>query len=283
MTDTNESINIISLGAGVQSSTLALMVAHGEIDYKVSGAVFSDTQAEPKNVYVWLEYLKEEIAKLPYSFPVHVVTAGSLTESVLKDRYHSATGKYYVKPIIPAFAKNSDGTVGLFLRACTQDFKVVPVVRKIKELLGYKKYQRVPKGVYANNLMGISLDEAHRMKPSRDKHIKNVYPLVDNDITRLHCYEWMKQKGYKEPPRSACSYCPFHSDEEWIRLKKESPEDFKFAVDFEKKLQDKSKKCDSLQSMPYLHRSCVPISEVEFDKNKNLNLFGNECDGHCGL
>ena len=283
MTDINNNMNLISLGAGVQSSCLALMCAKGDIDYKVSGAVFADTQAEPKNVYVWLKYLKEEIAKLPYSFPVHIVTFGSLTEYALQDRYHKETGQYYVKTVIPAFAKNEDGSVGLYWRTCTNDFKVVPVRKKMKELLGYKKYQRIPKEVYVNNLMGISFDEAHRMKPSKVEYVKNIYPLVDIKYSRLHCYEWMKKNGYKEPPRSACSYCPFHSDEEWIRLKKESPEDFKFAVEFEKTLQSKVKKSERINSMPYLHRSCVPLSQVEFDKNKNLNLFGNECEGQCGL
>ena len=40
-------LRILSLGAGVQSSTLALMVANGEID-PVDCAIFADTQSESK-------------------------------------------------------------------------------------------------------------------------------------------------------------------------------------------------------------------------------------------
>ena len=51
-------INILSLGAGVQSSTLALMAANGEVGPMPMAAIFSDTQAEPKEVYDWLNWLE---------------------------------------------------------------------------------------------------------------------------------------------------------------------------------------------------------------------------------
>ena len=61
-------LRILSLGAGVQSTTLALMAAKGEID-PVDCAIFSDTQSEPKAVYEHLERLR---STLP--FPVHIVS-----------------------------------------------------------------------------------------------------------------------------------------------------------------------------------------------------------------
>jgi hypothetical protein len=42
-------LRILSLGAGVQSTTLALMVAHGELE-PIDCAIFSDTQSEPEAV-----------------------------------------------------------------------------------------------------------------------------------------------------------------------------------------------------------------------------------------
>jgi hypothetical protein len=44
-------IRILSLGAGVQSTTLALMAAHGEIGPMPDCAIFADTQWEPRRVY----------------------------------------------------------------------------------------------------------------------------------------------------------------------------------------------------------------------------------------
>ena len=51
-------LRILSLGAGVQSSTLALMIEKGEIPM-VDAAIFADVKGEPKAVTDWLEYLKK--------------------------------------------------------------------------------------------------------------------------------------------------------------------------------------------------------------------------------
>ena len=71
---------MLSLGAGVQSSTLALMAARGEIAMP-DCAVFADTQAEPPSVYRWLDWLEKQ---LPYR--VYRVTAGDLAETVCQRR-----------------------------------------------------------------------------------------------------------------------------------------------------------------------------------------------------
>ena len=43
-------IDILNLGAGVQSSTMALMAAHGEITPMPDVAIFADTGWEPYEV-----------------------------------------------------------------------------------------------------------------------------------------------------------------------------------------------------------------------------------------
>ena len=70
-------MEIISLGAGVQSSTMALMAAQEAITPMPDCAIFADTGWEPQAVYEWLEYLE---GSLP--FPVHRVSAGDLIEDV---------------------------------------------------------------------------------------------------------------------------------------------------------------------------------------------------------
>lgn len=77
-----EPIHIISLGAGVQSSCMALMAAAGEITPMPVAAIFADTQAEPKSVYVWLDWLEKQLP-----FPVHRVTAGNLADHSITLRY----------------------------------------------------------------------------------------------------------------------------------------------------------------------------------------------------
>ena len=53
------------------------------------------------------------------------------------------------------------------MRQCTNDYKIQPIYKKIRELLGLKKYQRVPKGTIVEMVIGISRDEMVRCKESR--------------------------------------------------------------------------------------------------------------------
>ncbi len=57
----SEPIHILSLGAGVQSSTLALMAAAGEVSPMPTAAIFADTQDEPASVYKWLDWLEKQL------------------------------------------------------------------------------------------------------------------------------------------------------------------------------------------------------------------------------
>ena len=89
----SEPIHILSLGAGVQSSTLALMAACGEVTPMPLAAIFADTQAEPDSVYRWLDWLEKQLP-----FPVHRVTAGSLEADVLKPRITKDGRRYCRTP-----------------------------------------------------------------------------------------------------------------------------------------------------------------------------------------
>jgi hypothetical protein len=278
-------LRILSLGAGVQSSTLALMIEQGELP-PIDAAIFADVKGEPKKVYEWLEYLKTKIT----SYPIHVVTWRDLKQDILdasKGEYKAFTA--------PFFTKNLEtGKKGMLRRQCTADYKIKPVVQKIRELLGLAKGEKRKAGTQVDLLMGISQDEISRMKRNPIKYINNVYPLVDKKMTRKDCIEWMEDNFYPRPPRSACTFCPYHSNEEWIRIKNDSPEEWKEVVAMDRairsqeRFKEKNKGSASLKDEIFLHRSCKPIDEVDFAKEKNKKQldfeFGmeNECEGMCG-
>jgi hypothetical protein len=274
----NEPLHIISLGAGVQSSTMALMAAAGEITPMPSAAIFADTQDEPLAVYTWLEWLEKQLP-----FPVHRVTAGKLSEHELRIARSKKSGRLYRKNRIPAFVLKPDGGIGLLGRSCTLDFKITPLIRKAKELCGLKRSIQEVRCVM---WIGISRDEAHRMKPSRAGFIENRWPLVDMNITRTGCLNWMSARGFPTPPRSACRYCPFHSDSEWRNQKENEPAEFEKSVEFEREMILAGTRQEVLRGTPYLHSSCVPLDQVDFGVRPHhgqMNLFGNECEGMCGV
>lgn len=260
---------VLSLGAGVQSSTLALMAACGEVTPMPRCAIFADTQSEPVAVYRWLEWLAP---RLP--FPVRYVTRGNLGADACRVRT-SKGGKKYTKHAVPAFIKDPSGKVGLLMRQCTTDHKI--------DLL-YREYNRIRGGQAVVQWLGISYDEASRMKPARRSWVTNAYPLIDRRLSRADCLSWMRAKGFPEPPRSACVFCPYHQDAEWARLKREAPDEFAKAVAFEKQYQGAISTVTGIRGTPYLHRSCLPLDSINFDKpNAQGNLFENECEGMCGV
>lgn len=272
--------HFLSLGAGVQSSTIALMAAAGKITPMPKAAIFADTEAEPASVYKWLEWLERQLP-----FPVHRVTNGSLTRRSLTTFVNRKTGKPYVKSLIPAFIQNADGSQGLLGRSCTYDHKIIPITRKVRELALIKRGQSYLGTV---QWIGISFDEIHRMKPSRDKWSQHRWPLIEMEMTRSDCVKWMEKHGFPKPPRSACVYCPFHSDNEWRRLKNHEPAAFAAAVQFERDLQQlhESKEVNNrLNGVPFLHDSLKPLGEIDFSEDTTQGQFkwGNECEGMCGV
>ena len=277
--------HIINLGAGVQSSTMALMAAKGEITPMPDCAIFADTQAEPDSVYEWLEWLEKELP-----FPVYRVTKGSLTEKSLTPAIATAKaknykeGEKYMKRIIPVFGEMPDGEVVAALgRSCTADYKIRPIEKKIEEIANLKRGEKELK---VTQWIGISYDEIQRMKESRKPWTQLRYPLIDLEMHRHHCKQWMKKNGYPEPPRSACYYCPFHSNKEWRRLRNEEPLFFKKAILFDQQIRELSKLDRAMKMEAYLHRSCKPLGEIDFDNDEDKGQetwdFMSECEGMCG-
>jgi hypothetical protein len=275
----------LSLGAGVQSSTIALMAKHGEITPMPDAAIFADTQAEPASVYRWLDWLEKELP-----FPVHRVSRGDLTEESLTVRqFKNDPNRNWVKSLIPAFIENPDGTRGLMGRQCTFSYKVEQLERASRRLGQIKRGQ---KEITVTQWIGISWDEIQRIKPARVAWAQHRWPLVELRMGRRDCLKWMESHGYPKPPRSACVYCPFHSDNEWRRLRDEEPEEFQRAIEFEKNLQAAKAKTDNQRGVPFLHPSLVPLDQVDFRtdiERGQLALwldeqsFGNDCEGMCGV
>jgi hypothetical protein len=268
-------LDVLSLGAGVQSSTLALMAACGEITPMPKAAIFADTMAEPASVYRWLDWLEKQ---LPY--PVLRVSKGDLTKVALTIRTRRDGKGLWAKTLIPAYVKNNDGTRGIIQRQCTYDYKVLPLTRTAIKLMKQHGAKSVRQWI------GISLDEVHRMKPSRDKRITNCWPLVDKGMKRHDCLRWMEKHGYPKPPRSSCVYCPYHSDKEWRRLRDEEPAEWQKAIKFDEDYRKVKQTCRNMAGQPYLHNSLVPLKDVDLRTDEDHGqqvMFGNECEGMCGV
>jgi hypothetical protein len=283
--------NVLSLGAGVQSSALALMAASGEISPVPDFAVFADVGAEPDEVYEWLETLKDLVRKSRHPFPIYTVKKGDLTDEQLKIRVSRGKGKKprgqtYVKKIIPMFGLTEDGEKRAAIgRSCTEDYKILPIRKMIREKCGIRRGQ---KECSVTMWIGISWDEIQRAKESRVEWYQHRWPMLEKRITRADCISWMASKGFPVPPRSACYYCPFHSDSEWRRMRDDDPVNFRNAVNFDRELRELIRENDKGTRMKvFLHRSCKPLGEIDFDNDEDRGQqvwdFQAECSGMCGV
>jgi len=272
-------MHFISLGAGVQSSTLALMAAHGEVTPRPAAAIFADTQAEPYHVYDWLNWLKTQLP-----FPVVECTKGSLVEAMLAVHLDKS-GAPYIAGTVPAHIKQDAGGRSMLHRQCTQTYKIEVVQSAVRKIAGIKRGQKT---VVVTQWIGISLDEAHRMKPSREPWLESRWPLIERRMTREDCLAWMQEHGYPTPPRSACVFCPYNSRARWRELKRDYPAEFVRAVEIERLYQSRIAPLGQLTGVPYFHRDCVPLDQaVQLDPAEceagEPSGFGNECEGMCGV
>lgn len=255
-------MRILSLGAGVQSSTLIYMEQEGLIkpfDY----VIFADTQAEPQAVYKHLEYLQT-------IRPIEIVTEGSLFDEFYKSsKFRSG---------VPLYTK-VENRVRILKRQCTSDFKIDPINRRIKQLAIENKLVRQTQRVRLPNKsiiinIGISVDESFRANHHpRERWRINEYPLLDLGYTREDCIKYTVKNGYKIPPKSSCIFCPFHDDDYWLSL---SQEEWNEALKLDEYIRTSEFKAKTkLKGTFYLHRTCKPLKEVELSpkpKNKQLGL-----------
>jgi hypothetical protein len=260
-------ITVISLGAGVQSTTMALMAAHGEIGPMPDCAIFADTGWEPKAVYEHLAWLMSPNV-LP--FPVYIVSAGNLRSDVLA-RSNTTGGRFAA---VPWFMVSPRGKKGMGRRQCTKEYKLRPVQRKVVELNGGKR----PKGG-TEMWIGISMDEAFRKKPSRVQYITNRHVLIEKAMSRRDCLKWVADHGYPTPPKSSCIGCPFHDDLQWRNL---APNEFADAVAVDAAIRRQP----GFRGEQYMHRSLKPLDQVDLSTDEDrgqIDLFNNECEGMCGV
>ena len=204
-------LTVLSLGGGVQSSVMALMASEGAFDRIPDCAIFADTHWEPPSVYEHIAWLRDRL-----SFPLYTVDNGrSLREDVKSLTSHSGHRSYVD---IPVYLKGRHGEGdGIGRRQCTENYKVKPIRRRIREMLGLKPRQRIPAGTTVEMWLGISTDEAIRMKTSRDRWVKNRYPLIEVGMSRRECMQWWDARYDRPLERSACVACPFQSRHRWGR------------------------------------------------------------------
>ena len=266
---TDNPLKILSLGWGVQSWTLAAMAALGEIpmpDYAVHADTTHEMQGTYSHAAKMTPWLEERGVK------VRTVQA---TQNYVMD----GKGKSAYRINIPAFSvHNETGLGGQGFRQCTKHWKITPLHRFARSIVGKTSPECV------EMWMGISLDEWLRMRTSEVKYIKNVYPLVDQRLNRAYCVSWLANKGLDVPPKSACTFCPYHTKSEWHRMKQAGGTDWDEAVRLDHAIRNMGKGAGK-EFKQFVHSSGLPLEEavrIPEDYGAHQIEMDIPCDsGHC--
>lgn len=251
-------LQLLSLGAGVQSTTLALMTADGTLP-RVDGAIFADTGWEPRRVYDHLDRLAGVLDAA--GIPLYRVSAGDLRNDAINPAHRYAS--------VPYFVRNPDGSEGMGRRQCTSEYKLSPIMRKVRELLGAAPpdYRRVPAGRVAEQWIGFSTDEIHRVSDHGGvRYARKRYPLLDLGMSRRDCERWLTARGWGDTAKSACIGCPYHGNAQWRDLRDNHPDEWADAVEFDEAIRNGGARGLPLNGTAYLHRSRVPLPLAPIDR-----------------
>jgi hypothetical protein len=243
---------------------MLVAACHGDLPDGVRPdvAIFADTQWEPASV---IEY----VARMTAYAAQHGIEVCTITQGSIRSNRGAI--------VMPLFTREKEDQVGITTRQCTDEFKIQPIRREIRRRLGYKKGKKFKDRL--EMWLGISRDEAHRMKPSRETNTTNRYPLIELNWHREDCKRYLKQHNLPVPMKSSCIGCPYHSNRYFLDMKRQRPDEWQDVVSFDKTLRE-TYSFPALRGDPYIHRNAEPLEKVYLQEDQG-ELFAEECSGYC--
>lgn len=275
-------MKILSCGAGMQSTALALMSCANKLilDNRSDGfdftyqepvpvydaIMFCDLELEPSWVYSQVHFIKEacEWAGIPFY----------VLESSLYSDYIKNFGNARVVSI-PFWSVDEEGKKGKMMRNCTLDYKI-NIMQKFarQELLGYKKGQRTkPEDMKAHEMhLGFSKEEERRCKENPHKMFVNKFPLCDMELTRADNYAYIKDIWGLETKASACCFCPFHTNYFFDYIKKNNADEYNKTVEFDRMLEEQQPNT-KIRSKLYISKSRKRIEDLVTEECNDKECF----------
>ena len=259
--------NVVSLGAGRQSTAMVLMAAHGELTPMPEAAIFADTGDEPAWVYETVDWLRSDNVGLP--FPVIVTKKGNLGDDLLAGE-EAARAPFFLR---------GGGITG---RQCTRNYKIRPIRRAVRKALGFGPRSYIAPGTISQ-WIGISMEEAIRMKPSGVKFMVNRWPLIEKGLKVRDCEAWLRAHDYPVPWPSACVYCPYLSNKDRRRIQEHDPAGHERAIYMDEALR-MPQNVKRFHGQLYVHSNRQPLRGIDLTEPEpvQIELWGNECEGMCG-
>lgn len=273
---------VLNFGAGVQSTALLLLILDGDLP-PVDAVVMADTGWEPPEVYAHAARCRELAERAGVRF--EIVRYGDIRAAHVRRASGVPTNgstkvdlALHSLRTMPRFLLNpATGKRGMFRRSCTERYKVRPVERFIRSVIGNKRKGARP----VEQWFGISTDEAERERISQRNGWTFRYPLlVDRPMSRRDCIAYLTAKGVAAP-KSACVGCPYRNREQWQTIR-DNPALWADAVAFDAAVRT----MPGMESATFLHPQRVSLDRVDFSlgvSREEHHGMAQECIGMCGV
>lgn len=267
-------MKILSCGAGMQSTALALM----SVENKLKGymihplvpiydlIVFCDLGGEPFWLYEQVAFIAAACKKAGIPF---VVLQADLYSDYMQD-----FGQKRVTSI-PFWTLAPDGKKAKMRRNCTLDYKINRIQQYARyNLHGYRSYQRTREEDKKAHEMhiGFSFEERHRAKEKSHPMYVNVFPLITMGATRADNYKYILETWGLETKASACLFCPFHRNYFFHFISKEHGENYAQVVAMDSMLEERQPDT-KITSRLYISRSRKRIEELTADDCRDAEYF----------
>ncbi len=260
-------MKILSFGAGMQSTALALMSCENAIALKegwvvpypqvpvYDAVIFCDLGLEPPWVKTQADFVRTECEKVGIFY--------KQLDAPLYDDLVENFGKRRVVSI-PWWTLHENGKKSKMPRNCTLDYKVDIISKYVRwELLGYKKYQRLrEEDLKAHEMhMGFSYEERRRCSESPNPMFVNKFPLVEMKLERSDNYAYILEEWGLDTKASACALCPFHRNYFYKHLKENEQDCYARLIEIDELLRDNSTKPPT-QSALFISRSRKRLADL---------------------
>ena len=255
----------------MQSTAVMVLQAQGKLPLPYDYFVFANVGDDSEHPDT-LEYINN------YSKPFAVENGIEFIElrKVVRGEVRTIRNLIFSeRRVVPIPMRMNTGAPGN--RTCTVDFKINVVDKWLRSLMD--------KGEYTVGL-GISTDEIHRARihPPENpyKHLTKYkdYPLIDMMVSRNQCYQIINGAGLPMTPKSACYFCPFHSDAYWKELQTQRPELFMDAVNIDNFLREKRQRLWGKDAV-WMHKSLKPLDVAIKEQGNFFDELENCESGYC--
>lgn len=267
-------MKILSFGAGMQSTALALMSCENAIrktnPYPLvpiyDAVIFCDLGLEPTWVKEQMEFTRRSCE-----------SAGIFFKVLETPLYHDFVQNFGERRTvsIPWWTLRSDGHKSKMPRNCTIDYKVNEISKYVRwELLGYNRGQHLkPEDYKAHEMhMGFSAEESRRCGENPNKLFVNHFPLVEMGMTRADSYKYILEVWGLDTKASACAFCPFHRNYFFQYLKENDNEVYNAVIGIDNLLRDKNPR-PPMDSDLFISRSRKRILDLTPDDCNDAEHF----------